>query len=68
MVYYLAQCVQLTYGDKKKVYLLDESALPVTDKEKRREVGQGTLVQQVILSLVPKSELHALWSHDSIIL
>ena len=26
-------CVQFTFGDKRDVYLLDESALPVMEKE-----------------------------------
>ena len=26
-------CVQFTFGDKREVYLLDEIALPVTEKE-----------------------------------
>ena len=30
-------CMQFTYGDKGEVYLLDESVLPVTEKERRRE-------------------------------
>ena len=33
----MSQCVQFTFGDKGKVYLMDESALPVTEKERKRE-------------------------------
>ena len=29
--------MQFTFGDKREVYLLDESVLPVTEKEWRRE-------------------------------
>ena len=29
--------MQFTFGDKREVYLLDQSALPVTEKERRRE-------------------------------
>ena len=29
--------MQFTSGDKREVYLLDESALPVNEKERRRE-------------------------------
>ena len=32
-----SQCMQFTFGDKGEVYLLDESALPVNVKERRRE-------------------------------
>ena len=32
-----SQCMQFTFGDKREVYLLDESALPVTKKESMRE-------------------------------
>ena len=32
-----SRCMQFTFGDKGEVYLLDESALPVTKKEKWRE-------------------------------
>ena len=34
--------MQFTFGDKGEVYLLDESALPVTKKERRRE-GKKTI-------------------------
>ena len=27
----MSRCMQFTFGDKKEVYLLDESALPVTE-------------------------------------
>ena len=47
LLYYLArlqtdavvtsQCAQLTLGDKGEVYLLDESVLPVTEKESKRK-------------------------------
>ena len=33
----MSRCVQLSFGDKGEVYLLDESVLPVTEKEGRRE-------------------------------
>ena len=29
--------MQFTFGDKKEVYLLDESILPVTEKERRQK-------------------------------
>ena len=29
-------CMQFTFEDKREVYLLDESVLPVTEKERRR--------------------------------
>ena len=32
-----SRCVQFTFGDKREVYLLDESVLPVTKKESMRE-------------------------------
>ena len=32
--------MQFTLGDKREFYLLDESALPVTEKESRQE-GKG---------------------------
>ena len=32
-----SQCVQLTFGDKREVYELDGSALPVTEKESKRK-------------------------------
>ena len=32
-----SRCVQFTFGDKGKVYLLNESALPATEKESKRE-------------------------------
>ena len=32
-----SQCMQFTFGDKREVYLSDESALPVTEKESMRE-------------------------------
>ena len=31
------ECMQFIFGDKREVYLLDESVLPVTKKERRRE-------------------------------
>ena len=31
------QCIQFTFGDKREVYLLEESALPVTEKESMQE-------------------------------
>ena len=30
-----SQCMQFTFGDKREVYLKDESALPVTKKESK---------------------------------
>ena len=32
-----SRCMQFTFGDKREVYLLDESVLPVTEKESMRE-------------------------------
>ena len=32
-----SQCMQFTFGDKGEIYLLDESLVPVTEKERRRE-------------------------------
>ena len=32
-----SQCMQFTFEDKGEVYLLDESVLPVAEKERRRE-------------------------------
>ena len=32
-----SRCIQLTFGDKREVYLQDESALPLTRKESIRE-------------------------------
>ena len=32
-----SRCMQFTFGDKREVYLQDESALPVTEKESMRE-------------------------------
>ena len=29
----MSRCMQFTFGDEREVYLLDESALPVTEKE-----------------------------------
>ena len=37
-----SQCMQFILGDKREVHLLDESALPVTKKEKRGE-GKTTI-------------------------
>ena len=37
-----SQCMQFTFGDKGEVYLLDTSALPVTEKERRR-LGKRTI-------------------------
>ena len=34
--------MQFTFGDKREVYLLDESALPVTGKERRGE-GESSI-------------------------
>ena len=31
-------CVQFTFGDKKEVYLLDESAQPVAEKESMQQI------------------------------
>ena len=31
------ECMQFIFGDKREVYLLDESVLPVTEKEGRQE-------------------------------
>ena len=33
--------MQFTFGDKGEVYLLGESALPVTEKERRREAKRS---------------------------
>ena len=33
----MSRCMQFTLGDEREVYLLDESALPVTEKESMRE-------------------------------
>ena len=33
-----SQCKQFTFMDKREIYLLDESALPVTEKE---SMGEG---------------------------
>ena len=32
-----SRCMQLTFGDKREVYLLDKSALPVSKKESLQE-------------------------------
>ena len=32
-----SRCMQFTFGDKREVYLLDESVQPVTKKESSRE-------------------------------
>ena len=32
-----SRCMQITFGDKREIYLLGESALPVTEKENMRE-------------------------------
>ena len=32
-----SRCVQFTFGDNREVNLLDESALPVTEKESRQK-------------------------------
>ena len=32
-----SRCMQFTFGDKREVYLFDESAIPVTEKESMRE-------------------------------
>ena len=34
----MSRCLQFTFGDKGEVYLLDESALPVTEKEGMQKV------------------------------
>ena len=49
LIYYLAplqndavvtsRCIQFTFGDKREVYLLNESALPVTEKESVQSIG-----------------------------
>ena len=33
----MSQFMQFNFGDKREVYLLDESVLPLTKKERRRE-------------------------------
>ena len=33
----MSQCMQFTFGYKREVYLLGESALPVTEKESMQE-------------------------------
>ena len=33
----MSQCMQFTFGDQRKVYLLDECALPVTEKDSVQE-------------------------------
>ena len=33
----MLQCMQFTFWDKREVYLLEESALPVTEKESMQE-------------------------------
>ena len=37
LFYYLAPLMEFTFWDKGVVYLLDESGLPVTEKESMRE-------------------------------
>ena len=37
-----SQCMQFSFGDKREVYLLGESALPVTEKENMQE---GKMIQ-----------------------
>ena len=32
-----SRCMLFTFGDKGEVYLVDESVLPVTEKERRQE-------------------------------
>ena len=36
-----SQCMQFTFGDKEEVYLVYESVLPVTKKERRREAKRS---------------------------
>ena len=33
----MSRCLQFTFGDKGEVYMLDESALPVTEKDSKLE-------------------------------
>ena len=50
--------MQLILGDKREIYLLDESVLPVTEKERRREGKSiiGPRMKYVNLSFVPQNE------------
>ena len=38
-----SRCMQFTFRDKIEVYLLDRSALPVTEKESMRERGKEVI-------------------------
>ena len=42
----MSECMQFTFGDKEEVYLLDESALPVTAKESKQEGKMSTKGQR----------------------
>ena len=37
----MSRCIQFTFGDKREVYLQDESLLPVTEKESMRKIKKS---------------------------
>ena len=47
----MSGCMQFTFGDKGKVYLFDESALPVTKKESMREGKNSSKLTVIQLNL-----------------
>ena len=61
-------CMQFTFVDKREVYLLDESALSMAEKESMQKGKRSIVPRMKYLSLVPKSELHASWCYDGVIL
>ena len=54
--------MQFTFGDEREVYLLDESALPVTEKESMREgkrsIGPGNLSSFLNAQSFPKFNIN----------